>query len=89
MNSRICSIIVARSRCREQRHLQKWESDDPEALEVWQVPRKFKKDRTDQSDLTDLSDQERYALYARWIDHAGKQFWGSSGYPDCKGVVNI
>ena len=26
---------------------------------------------------------------ARNGDNAGKQFWGCSGYPDCKGVVNI
>jgi len=31
------------------------------------VPQKFRKD---QSNLTDLSDQERYALYAPWLDHA-------------------
>jgi len=150
------------------RRLRKWELDDPEAMEVRQVPRQFKKDRTD---LTDLSDEERYALYARWLEHAdpsirantliclinqtnylldqqisaleaqfveeggyseqlatarlaergrkkvggsaekippcpacgktmvlrtarngdsaGKQFWGCSGYPDCKGSVRI
>ncbi len=26
---------------------------------------------------------------ARNGDNAGKQFWGCSGYPDCKGVVNV
>lgn len=30
----------------------------------------FEKIRRDPSDLTDLSDHERYALYARWLDHA-------------------
>jgi four helix bundle suffix protein len=34
------------------------------------VPRTFRKDPSDQSDLTDLSDQERWGLYARWLDHA-------------------
>jgi four helix bundle suffix protein len=47
-----------------------WRSDGPEASEVRAVPRTFRKDPSDQSDLTDLSDQERWALYARWLDHA-------------------
>jgi four helix bundle suffix protein len=154
------------------RHLPQWAPDAPEALAVRNVPRRFKQDRSDQSDLTDLSDQQRWALYAPWLEHedpavranaaiclihqanflldqqiaalekafvegggyseqlaaarlahrsrkapsappdpsdhippcpkcgkpmvlrtaktgrnAGKQFWGCSGYPDCKGVV--
>ena len=160
------------------RHLQQWEPGSPEAMPVRDVPRKFKQDRPDQSDLTDLTDQERWALYAPWLEHgdpavranaliclinqanflldhqiaaveqqfveeggyseqlaaarlaergrrkeevapsdqtnptdripscpqcgkpmvlrtakagsnAGKQFWGCSAYPDCKGVVNL
>lgn len=144
----------------------KWVPDAPEAMAV----RRIGKDRTDLSDPTDLSDEQRYALYAKWLDHespairanallclihhanylldkqiaaleaqfieeggyseqlaparlaqrksgktqsaaaippcaqcgkpmvlrtaqkgakAGKQFWGCSGYPDCKGVVDI
>jgi restriction system protein len=49
------------------RHLAQWTPDAPEALAVRQVPRKSRKDS---SDLTDLTDQERWALYARWLDHA-------------------
>ena len=49
------------------RHLAQWTPDEAKALEVRQVPRKFKKDS---SDLTDLTDQERWALYARWLEHA-------------------
>ncbi len=52
------------------RRLAAWSPDAPEALAVRQVPRKFKQDQTDQSDLTDLTDQQRWALYARWLEHA-------------------
>lgn len=55
------------------RRVPQWEPDSAEALAVRTVPQNFRKDQTDQanpSDLTDLSDQERYALYARWLDHA-------------------
>ena len=158
------------------RHLAQWDPDSTEALAVRNVPRNFKQDSPDQSNLTALSDQERWALYAPWLEHAdsavranaliclinqanylldqqiaaletqfiegggyseqlatqrlahrankkndppdrsnssaqipacpkcgkpttlrtaksgktaGKQFWGCTGYPDCKGVVNI
>lgn len=55
------------------RRVPQWEPDSAEALAVRTVPQNFRKDQTDQanpSDLTDLTDQERYALYARWLDHA-------------------
>lgn len=52
------------------RRLPQWLPDGPEASEVRAVPRTFRKDPSDSSDLTDLSDQERWALYARWLDHA-------------------
>lgn len=52
-----------------QRHLEQWAPESPEAMAVRQVPWKFKKDRTDQTDLTDLSDEERWALYAPWLEH--------------------
>ena len=159
------------------RHLPQWAPDSPEAMSVRHVPRRFKQDRSDRSDLpdlTDLSDEERWALYAPWLEHddasvranaliclihqanylldqqiaaleqqfvdgggyseqlaaarlaersrkrnvdptdsadfipqcpqcgkpmvlrtaktganAGKQFWGCSAYPDCKGVVHL
>jgi four helix bundle suffix protein len=48
------------------RHLSRWLPDSPEALAVRQMPRKFRKDS---SDLTDLTDQERWALYAPWLEH--------------------
>jgi restriction system protein len=151
-----------------QRHLKKWEPDAPEALAVRRIGQQHP---TDPPDRGDLSDEQRYALYAKWLDHedpairanallclinqanylldkqiasletqfiedggyseqlatarlaernrkkqanssdaippcpecgkpmvlrtaqkgksAGKQFWGCSGYPDCKGLVDI
>ena len=51
------------------RHLEQWELNSAEALAVRNVPKQFKQDRSDQSDLTDLSDQERYALYAQWLEN--------------------
>ncbi len=55
------------------RRLPQWAPDGAEASAVRAVPTRFRKDQTDrsdQSDLTALSDQQRYALYARWLDHA-------------------
>jgi len=52
------------------RHLPQWPPDAPEALAVRNVPRRFKQDQADQSDLTDLTDQQRWALYAPWLEHA-------------------
>jgi len=54
------------------RHLPCWSPDSPEALAVRGVPKQYKKcccDQTDQSDLTDLSDQQRWKLYAPWLEH--------------------
>lgn len=51
------------------RHLLQWAPDSPEASEVRGVPAHFKKERSDQTNLTDLSDSERWALYARWLEH--------------------
>jgi four helix bundle suffix protein len=52
------------------RHLAQWTPDSPKAMAVRQVPQRFKQDRADQADLTDLSDQQRWALYAPWLEHA-------------------
>jgi len=51
------------------RRLEMWGLNSEEALAVRNVPRNFKQDRSDPSDLTDLTDQERYALYAKWLEH--------------------
>jgi four helix bundle suffix protein len=52
------------------RRLAQWAPDGPDALAVRHVPRNFKRDQPDQSDLTDLTDQERFALYAPWLDRS-------------------
>jgi four helix bundle suffix protein len=55
------------------RRLPAWAPDSAEASAVRAVPTRFRNDQTDrpdQTDLTDLSDAQRYALYARWLDHA-------------------
>lgn len=55
------------------RRLPQWGPDSAEASAVRAVPARFRQDQTDPSDpsdLTDLSDSQRYALYARWLDHA-------------------
>ena len=52
------------------RRLPQWAPDGLEARAVREVPRKFKRDQADQSDLTDLTDQQRWALYAAWLEHA-------------------
>ena len=49
-----------------QRHLRKWEADDPEALTVRRLGQQHPPDQTDPSDM---SDEQRYALYAKWLDH--------------------
>ena len=52
------------------RRLQEWPPDSEEAMAVRNVPKNFKNDQPDPSDLTDLTDEERWALYARWLEHA-------------------
>lgn len=51
------------------RHLPQWAPDSAEAQVVRRVPAKFKKNQTNPSNLTDLTDQERWALYAPWLEH--------------------
>lgn len=51
------------------RHLPQWDPDQREAMAVRQVPQKVRRERPDQSALTDLTDQERWALYAPWLEH--------------------
>jgi len=51
------------------RRLAQWELSSAELQAVREVPKRFRQERTDQSDMTDLSDGERWALYARWLEH--------------------
>lgn len=57
------------------RHLKQWAPDSAEAMAVRNVPKEFKNranqgDQSDQKNLSDLSDEERWALYAPWLEHA-------------------
>jgi len=52
-----------------QLHLVQWPPESKEAVAVRDVPKRFK-DRSDQSNMTDLTDQQRWALYAEWLEHA-------------------
>jgi four helix bundle suffix protein len=54
------------------RRLEQWAPDSPEARAVRVVPQRFRRDPSDPSDptdLTDLTDQERWTLYAPWLEH--------------------
>ena len=53
------------------RRLRQWTPDAPEALAVRRIGQK-RPDPSDPSDPTDLAaltDEQRYALYAEWLDH--------------------
>lgn len=52
------------------RHLPQWAPDAPEALAIRQVPLMFRRNQPDQADMTNLTNQERWALYAPWLEHA-------------------
>ncbi|MBT4818466.1 MAG: four helix bundle protein [Lentisphaerae bacterium] len=51
------------------RHLPQWDADSAEAMAVRRVPQQFRGDRSDLTDLANLTDQERWALYAGWLEH--------------------
>ena len=53
------------------RHLPQWTPDSREARTVRAVAARLRRDRRlDPSDQSDLSDQQRWALYAPWLEHA-------------------
>lgn len=68
-----------------------WAPDSPEALKV----RKVGHDRSTSSDPTDPIPACPQCLKpmvlrtAKTGKNEGKQFWGCTGYPECKGVVNV
>jgi four helix bundle protein len=69
-----------------------WAPDSSEAMAVRDVPRRFKSDRADQPDRIPQCPQCGKAMVLRTAKtgkKAGQQFWGCSGYPDCKGVVRV
>lgn len=52
------------------RHLPQWIPDSPEACAVREVAKRLRRDRADPMDQPDLTDQQRWALYAPWLEHA-------------------
>jgi four helix bundle suffix protein len=55
------------------RRLPQWAPGHPEASAVRSVPQRWRsqqKDQPDPPDLTGLTDQQRWALYAPWLEHA-------------------
>ena len=48
------------------RHMRQWEPDCDKAMAVRNVPRNYH--NNNQSDLTDLSDEQRWELYAPWLE---------------------
>jgi len=80
-----------------QRGLAQWGKDDPPAREVRAVGKRL--DPTDRSDRTDRTEKEKPACplckglmvlrTARKGKNSGSQFWGCSGYPECKGVRRL
>ena len=51
------------------RRLMQWTVDCSEARAVRDVPKQFRRDQSNRSNLTDLTDQERWSLYAPWLEH--------------------
>jgi len=75
-----------------QRRLLQWSPDAPEAHAVRDVPRRFKLDRTDPSDQIPRCPLCGKAMVLRTVKrggNTGRQFWGCSGYPQCKGIVEL
>lgn len=74
------------------RHLRQWEPDSPEATVVRRVPGDFRRqqaDRTDHIPSCPLCGHAMVLRTARAGRHAGRQFWGCSTYPDCKGTAPV
>jgi four helix bundle suffix protein len=51
------------------RRLKQWPPDSPEALAVRKIGQNHPTDPSDQPDPSTLTDEQRYALYAKWLDH--------------------
>jgi four helix bundle protein len=76
------------------RRLAQWAADSPEARAVRAVARRSR-DQSDESDPPDPAPRcpqcgKLMALRtARTGQHAGGQFWGCTGYPECKGIAEL
>jgi len=77
------------------RKLELWAPDCAEASAVRSVPRRFRDDPSDQTNSTDLipncpqCDKPMALRTAKQGKNAGQQFWGCTGYPDCKGTSQV
>ncbi len=71
------------------RRFPQWDPESPDALAVRQVPRNFKQDQSDQIPICPVCGSLMVLRTARSGRSAGKQFWGCSTYPDCRGVINL
>lgn len=71
------------------RHLAQWASDAPDALAVRQVPQRFKTDPTDHIPPCPQCGKPMALRTAKTGKHAGRQFWGCTAYPECKGVLSV
>ena len=78
-----------------QRRLPQWAKDSPEAKCIRAVGWR-RKDPPDPSDPTDLAfpkcplcAKPMSLRIARQGKNSGKQFWGCTGYPDCKGAAPL
>jgi len=82
-----------------QRGLKQWEKDGPEARRVREVG--GRRDRTDRSDRTDgtvapasapncvVCGKAMVLRTARKGARTGSQFWGCSGYPECRATLPL
>ena len=71
------------------RRLRKWAPDAPEALAVRGIGRNHQSDWSDQIPACPKCGKPMALRTAQKGKQAGKQFWGCSGYPECKGLVDI
>lgn len=71
------------------RRLAQWAPDSAEAAAVRQVPQKFKRDPKDRIPSCPQCGRPMVLRTAKSGRNSGKQFWGCSDYPDCKGVLRL
>lgn len=71
------------------RRLQKWAPDAPEALVVRRIGHNHPMDRPDPIPACPKCGKPMALRTAQKGKKTGKQFWGCSGYPECKGLVDI
>jgi hypothetical protein len=84
-----------------QRRLAQWSPDSPEAGAVRAVAKRLRRNPSIASDTSDQTDQtgriprcpecgKPMALRtARTGKNTGRQFWGCTGYPECKGTAEV